>query len=220
MILDWYISLYDKDRMSSCTVTYSPTIITQFTSNATGDVAEVEEDTVVLDFLPRRRTFLLQSLSPNTTYQFVMECADSVGRNYATKPITFKTGAVKTRSCVWPTCPQYKCGVQRHCCRHRSYRSIDPSFSDVGGTSTSQDYLTANNVTGVGNPFIDAVKYAEAGGGGSGGKKGGGSRRHSMSDRRRPSSSPSSSSSLPRNSAKLSPHAVLGESRRRCHVKE
>ena len=83
VILDWYISLYDKDRMSSCTVTYSPEF------NAT---AEVFDDSVVLDFLPRRRTFLLQSLSPNTTYRFVMECADSAGRNYATKSITFKTG--------------------------------------------------------------------------------------------------------------------------------
>ena len=82
VILDWYISLYDKDRMSSCTVTYSPTELNTTDEN-------------VLDFLPRRRTFLLQSLAPNTTYQFVMECADSAGRNYATKSITFKTGEYK-----------------------------------------------------------------------------------------------------------------------------
>ena len=84
VILDWYISLYDKDRMSSCTVTYSPVAVSVGGINATNEV---------LDFLPRRRTFLLQSLAPNTTYQFVMECADSSGRNYATKSITFKTGS-------------------------------------------------------------------------------------------------------------------------------
>ena len=98
VILDWYISLYDKDRMSSCTVVYSPKIISRF--NATGGISEKEkdeDDTVALNFLPRRRTFLLQSLSPNTTYKFVMECADSAGRSYATKSITFKTGAVKTK---------------------------------------------------------------------------------------------------------------------------
>ena len=83
VILDWYISLYDKDRMSSCTVTYSP---------AATSVGGINATNKVLDFLPRRRTFLLQSLSPNTTYQFVMECADFAGRNYATKSITFQTG--------------------------------------------------------------------------------------------------------------------------------
>ena len=87
VILDWYISLYDKDRMSSCTVTYSPVAAPVGGTNATNKV---------LDFLPRRRTFLLQSLAPNTTYQFVMECADSSGRSYATKSITFKTGNLFT----------------------------------------------------------------------------------------------------------------------------
>ena len=98
VILDWYISLYDKDRMSSCTVTYSPASAAAGL-NATSEALEEGGggDSVVLDFLPRRRTFLLQSLSPNTTYQFVMECADFAGRNYATKSITFKTGAVKTK---------------------------------------------------------------------------------------------------------------------------
>ena len=93
VILDWYISLYDKDRMSSCTVTYSPAAAAAGL-NATSEALEEGGggDSVVLDFLPRRRTFLLQSLSPNTTYQFVMECADFAGRNYATKSITFQTG--------------------------------------------------------------------------------------------------------------------------------
>ena len=92
VILDWYISLYDKDRMSSCTVTYSPAAAAGL--NASSEALEEGRggDSVVLDFLPRRRTFLLQSLSPNTTYQFVMECADFAGRNYATKSITFQTG--------------------------------------------------------------------------------------------------------------------------------
>ena len=94
VILDWYISLYDKDRMSSCTVTYSPADAAAGLNNATSEALEEGGggDSVVLDFLPRRRTFLLQSLSPNTTYQFVMECADFAGRNYATKSITFQTG--------------------------------------------------------------------------------------------------------------------------------
>ena len=91
VILDWYISLYDKDRMSSCTVTYSPAAASVGGINATTNK--------VLDFLPRRRTFLLQSLAPNTTYQFVMECADSSGRSYATKSITFKTGSHTKKWC-------------------------------------------------------------------------------------------------------------------------
>ena len=96
---------------------------------------------------------------------------------------------------------------------------LSPPFlsSELGGTSTSQDYLTANNVTGVGNPFIDAVKYGSGGPSKNVEGVGGGGllRSTSLSERRPASSSSSSSSSIStssaRNGAKLSPHAVLGE---------
>jgi hypothetical protein len=87
VILDWYISLYDKDQMASCTVTYSPVY-----GGGGNDVNSTSSSSVVLPFLPRRRTFLLQSLSSNQTYRFAMECTDDAGRNYATKNITFTTG--------------------------------------------------------------------------------------------------------------------------------
>ena len=54
VVLDWTISLSDKDRMKSCAVTYLPK-------------EEAKESTITIDpFMPKSRTFLLENLRPNT----------------------------------------------------------------------------------------------------------------------------------------------------------
>ena len=52
VVLDWTISLADKDRMKTCAVTYLST--------------ENQEKAKTIDpFMPQTRTFLLQDLTPN-----------------------------------------------------------------------------------------------------------------------------------------------------------
>ncbi|TRY70985.1 hypothetical protein TCAL_05198 [Tigriopus californicus] len=78
VIFDWYISLNDKDQMSSCDVVYK--------SNSTND-------TILLSpFLPKTRTFFIAELDAESHYEFHMLCEDHKARNYVTKPIFFTTG--------------------------------------------------------------------------------------------------------------------------------
>ena len=93
VILDWYISLTDKDRMSTCDVAYAKANVT----------AADEDDTegglmlLISPFLPRQRTFLLRSLEANRTFVFHMMCEDVEGKDYVTKDeITFTTGESRT----------------------------------------------------------------------------------------------------------------------------
>lgn len=83
VILDWYISLNDKDRMSTCDVIYAPD---DGGNNATSD------SLLLSPFLPRQRTFVLRWLEPDRRYRFHMECVDVDGKEYLTKDIRFKTG--------------------------------------------------------------------------------------------------------------------------------
>ena len=50
VVLDWTISLADKDKMRACAVTYS--------------AKEANETTTVDPFMPKTRTFLLEHLHP------------------------------------------------------------------------------------------------------------------------------------------------------------
>ena len=51
VVLDWTISLADKDRMKTCVVTYL--------------AQEAKESTTIDPFMPKTRTFLLENLRPN-----------------------------------------------------------------------------------------------------------------------------------------------------------
>ncbi len=67
-MLDWYISLNDKDRMATCDVAYSPT--NENKNSSTFKDAD-DSDTVLLlsPFLPRQRTFVLRSLESGEKYK-------------------------------------------------------------------------------------------------------------------------------------------------------
>ena len=52
VVLDWTISLADKDRMKTCAVTYLST-------------EHPEKANTIDPFMPQSRTFLLQDLTPN-----------------------------------------------------------------------------------------------------------------------------------------------------------
>ncbi|XP_059091676.1 uncharacterized protein LOC131887161, partial [Tigriopus californicus] len=84
VIFDWYISLNDKDQMSSCDVVYK--------SNSTND-------TILLSpFLPKTRTFFIAELDAESHYEFHMLCEDHKARNYVTKPIFFTTASLESPS--------------------------------------------------------------------------------------------------------------------------
>ena len=51
VVLDWTISLADKDRMKTCVVTYL--------------AQEAKESTTIDPFMPKTRTFFLENLRPN-----------------------------------------------------------------------------------------------------------------------------------------------------------
>ena len=51
VVLDWTISLADKDRMKTCVVSYL--------------AQEAKESTTIDPFMPKTRTFLLENLRPN-----------------------------------------------------------------------------------------------------------------------------------------------------------
>jgi hypothetical protein len=54
VVLDWTISLADKDRMKTCSVTYRAI-----------DEVEEEEAKTIDPFMPKTRTFLLEQLQSN-----------------------------------------------------------------------------------------------------------------------------------------------------------
>lgn len=92
VIFDWYISLNDKDQMSSCDVVYK--------SNSTND-------TILLSpFLPKTRTFFIAELDAESHYEFHMLCEDHKARNYVTKPIFFTTGTITANSALLRFCNQ------------------------------------------------------------------------------------------------------------------
>merc|ERR1719189_2687554 len=63
VVLDWTISLADKDRMKTCVVTYL--------------AQEANESTTIDPFMPKTRTFLLENLRPNQSYQSRTELGSS-----------------------------------------------------------------------------------------------------------------------------------------------
>jgi hypothetical protein len=85
VVLDWFISLADKDRLSHCEVTYSKQL-----RNAR-DVTHSDDVIVISPFLPVSRTFVLKPLAAGQTYSFLMNCRDAAGGRLSTQPIVLKT---------------------------------------------------------------------------------------------------------------------------------
>ena len=56
VVLDWTISLADKDRMKTCAVTYL-------------SKDQKAAPTIIRPFMPQTRTFLLENLTPNQVSQ-------------------------------------------------------------------------------------------------------------------------------------------------------
>merc|ERR1719189_1481674 len=77
VVLDWTISLADKDRMKTCVVTYL--------------AQEAKESTTIDPFMPKTRTFLLENLRPNHSYKFNMSCEDDSGRFLHSDSLEFST---------------------------------------------------------------------------------------------------------------------------------
>jgi len=77
VVLDWTISLADKDRMKTCVVTYL--------------AQEAKESTTIDPFMPKTRTFFLENLRPNHSYKFNMSCIDDSGQFLHSDPLEFST---------------------------------------------------------------------------------------------------------------------------------
>jgi len=77
VVLDWTISLADKDRMKTCVVTYL--------------AQEAKESTTIDPFMPKTRTFLLENLRPNHSYKFNMSCEDDSGHFLHSDSLEFST---------------------------------------------------------------------------------------------------------------------------------
>jgi len=77
VVLDWTISLADKDRMKTCVVTYL--------------AQEAKESTTIDPFMPKTRTFLLENLRPNHSYKFNMSCVDDTGHFLHSDQLEFST---------------------------------------------------------------------------------------------------------------------------------
>ena len=60
VVLDWTISLADKDKMKTCAVTYL--------------AKEANESTTIDPFMPRTRTFLLEHLLTGQVSSFLDAC--------------------------------------------------------------------------------------------------------------------------------------------------
>ena len=83
VLLDWFISLNDKDTMSECDVAYTAV-------NATSSASSGAY--LLSPFLPRHRSFVLPTLEPDQTYQLLMSCVDRTDTRYSSEYITFTTG--------------------------------------------------------------------------------------------------------------------------------
>ena len=93
VVLDWYISLTDKDSISTCDVAY-------YGSNPSKGEAKTDDHKQMLSpFLPTSRTFLIKELWPDTEYRLKMVCSDSSGDIYASPTLKFTTGEQK-RGCA------------------------------------------------------------------------------------------------------------------------
>ena len=118
MVLDWHISLLDKDQMSTCDVAYMKSDYSSDSERT--KITEVEQQKSFLgqllnvttvkkyashfqnpkpsgtffrmSYIPRTRSFVIDSLESNQEYVFQMTCVDVVGYQHISSVLSFKTG--------------------------------------------------------------------------------------------------------------------------------
>ena len=79
VLLDWYITLAEKDNLVSCDMAHG----------ATEDLNNTE---VVENFLPLQRTLSITNLSSNTSYWASLVCKDREGGWHDSQTLQFSTG--------------------------------------------------------------------------------------------------------------------------------
>ena len=118
VVLDWHISLLDKDQMSTCEVAYMKSDYSSDSERT--KITEVEQQKSFLgqllnvttvkkyashfqnpkpsgtffkmSYIPRTRSFVIDSLESNQEYVFQMTCVDFVGHQHISSVLSFKTG--------------------------------------------------------------------------------------------------------------------------------
>ena len=118
VVLDWHISLLDKDQMSTCEVAYMKSDYSSDSERT--KITEVEQQKSFLgqllnvtsvkkyashfqnpkpsgtffrmSYIPRTRSFVIDSLESNQEYVFQMTCVDVVGYQHISSVLSFKTG--------------------------------------------------------------------------------------------------------------------------------
>ena len=118
VVLDWHISLLDKDQMSTCDVAYMKSDYSSDSERT--KITEVEQQKSFLgqllnvttvkkyashfqnpkpsgtffrmSYIPRTRSFVIDSLESNQEYVFQMTCVDVVGYQHISSVLSFKTG--------------------------------------------------------------------------------------------------------------------------------
>ena len=81
-VIDWYITMAEKDCLTNCDMTYA----------ATED--DKEKPKVVENFIPVHRTFSIGQLTQNTSYWVFVVCRDKGGGWHASHTIHFTTAEV------------------------------------------------------------------------------------------------------------------------------
>ena len=115
VVLDWYISLSDKDQMSTCDVAYvksdyesnskkamttqeerKQNFMGQLLSNKyASDILDTNQKSrgaLINSYIPPPRIFVIAPLESNRTYIFQMACVDTKGHRHVSKQLVFKTG--------------------------------------------------------------------------------------------------------------------------------
>ena len=87
-VLDWLITLAEKDTLVRCDMAYA----------ATED--EDDDTKVVENFLPPHRTFVLSALSSNTSYCVCVRCIDKAGSWHVSEALYFTTGMGPMGRCI------------------------------------------------------------------------------------------------------------------------
>ena len=121
-MLDWYISLSDKDQMSTCNVGYVKSdysrdskmgMATQVerkkrlmgqllntvgvhksTSKSHHPNQEESKVTLIISYIPTTRTFLVAPMESNHTYLFQMACVDRQSHFHISKQLSINKGNV------------------------------------------------------------------------------------------------------------------------------
>ena len=87
-VLDWLITLAEKDTLVRCDMAYG----------ATEDEDDKEDITTVENFLPSHRSIVVPHVSSNNSYWVCVSCRDGEGGWHHSKTLHFTTGKTGTRA--------------------------------------------------------------------------------------------------------------------------